>query len=262
MKRFILLLMLTGVIAGWAQSQTPRKEVRKGNRAYNNKAYDNAQAAYHHALSVDSTYYKAQYNLGDALYRQKQYGEAAQAFGKALQSAELSDKQRSQSFHNKGNSHLKTGLQNRENGMEHFQQAVESYKEALKLDPKNEDTRYNLSYAQKLLAQAQQQQQNQQGQGKGDDQQQQQQQGNDQQQNQQDQSQQNQNENQQGQSGEQQRQDTPNGQQQKQQQGQQDKKKQDAERLLEAVKNNERKTMKEQQKAAVPAKSGRIEKDW
>lgn len=261
MKRLILIVMIVCAATGWAQNQQTRKEVRKGNRAYKNETYDNAQAAYHQALSIDSTYYKAQYNLGNALYRQKQYGEAAQSFGKALMSPDLTKSQRSQVLHNKGNSHLQAGLQDRDNGMEQFQQAVDDYKEALKLNPKNEDTRYNLSYAQKLLAQAQQQQQ----QGGGNNKQQDQNKDNNQQQQQQNQDQQNknkQNKDQQQQNQQQDQQQNQNQQQQKKQQGQQDKKKQDAERLLEAVKNNERKTMKEQQKAAVPVKSGRIEKDW
>lgn len=276
----ILLAVLLGSPAAFAQksdkaSQQTRTYTRAGNKAYKKGHYDDAEAKYHLALKGDSAYYKAQYNLGNSLYRQKRYEDAAQHFASALQSPMLKGKQKGNAFHNMGNSHLQAGLEQRNNrsgagaygsqqaddgGMKHFQQAVDSYKEALKLDPKNKDTKYNLSYAQKMLAQAQQSNggggnsQNQQGQG----QQKQQQQGQgdqnkDKQQNQGNQGQQNQdNKEQQGQ--ERQRQNP--SQQQKEQ------KKRDAEQLLGAVKNNERNTMKEQQRAKEAKVDSKIEKDW
>ena len=152
-------------------------------------------------------------------------------------------------------------MENREQGMQQFQQAVNAYQEALKLDPKNNDTRYNLAYARRLLQQAQQQQQ----QGGGgqnnqnqDQQKQQQQQGQNQNQ---DQKQQNQ-QNQQGQSPQDQNQ--KDGQQRDTQKkpSKMDQRKQDAERLLEAVKNNERQTLKDQQKKVQVATGRHTDKDW
>ena len=147
------------------QAQADRQQLRDGNRSYKKEKYDKAEVQYRRALEHDSMDYRGQFNLGNALYRQKKYDEAARHYDQALQSADISDNQRSRALHNKGNSYLKAGMENQEQGMQLFQQAVQNYQDALKLDPKNEDTRYNLAYARRLLQQAQQQQQqNQQGQ--------------------------------------------------------------------------------------------------
>lgn len=250
------MLLILGTTV-WAQTNNVRKNVRQGNRQYSKEKYDEAETRYRKALSYDSTYYKSQYNLGNAMYRQKNYSEAAGYYEKALQNTNLSKSQRAQAYHNMGNSHLQAGLQDTQNGMQQFQKAVNSYQEALKLDPKNNDTRYNYSYAKKLLQQAQQQQQQN---GQNQDQQNKDQQNQDQQ-NQQSQDQQNkdqqQQQNQQQQSQGQQGQDKQQSQDRKQ-----DQKKEDAERLLEAVKNNEKNTMKEHQKQIKVGQATRIEKDW
>jgi len=271
----ILLMLALLPTALSAQSSTVRKETRQGNRQYKAQKYDRAEVNYRRAIHHDSTAYRAQYNLGNTLYRQKKYDEAVQHYNQALQQPDLDAKKRSQILHNRGNSYLKSGLQkeNRSEGLQQFQQAVNDYQEALKLTPKNDDTRYNLSYAKKMLQQAQQQQQQQQGGGQnqndnkdnkdknkdqgnnGQDQQQNQDRQNQQQQQQQ---QQNQNQNQQ----QKQQQNQQQKQQQKQQQRQQQQKKQDAERLLEAVKNNEKNTMKENAKRLDAATPRNIEKDW
>ena len=227
--------------------------------------------SYRRAIQHDSTAYRAQYNLGNALYRQKKYDEAAQHYEQALHAEGVKDKTRSNIFHNKGNSHLQAGLQkeDRAQGMQDFKQAVSDYQEALKLNPKNDSTRYNLSYAKKLLEQAQQQQQQQQQQGGGQDNKQDQ---NNKDKNKQDQNKQDQNkdgkqdkkdqQNQQNQQNQNDQQNQQDRQQQRQQQQQQQQKKQDAERLLEAVKNNEKNTMKENAKKLEVGSPKHIEKDW
>ena len=258
----LLFLFLLSQTAG-AQNSNARKDTRKGNREYKAKHFDRAEVDYRRALHHDSTAYRAHYNLGNTLYRQKKYEEAAQHYSSALEHPDLDKKTRSRILHNRGNSNLKAGLQkeNRAEGMQQFQQAVNDYQESLKINPKNDDTRYNLSYAKKLLQQAQQQQQqNGGGQNNQDnkdnkDKNKDGKNGQDQQQDQQNQQQQNQNQ-------QNQQQPQQDRQQQKQQQQQKEQKKQDAERLLEAVKNNEKNTMKENAKKLEVAPSGRIEKDW
>lgn len=266
MRRIIVLLFLMGTLSLVAQNADVRREVRKGNRAYKKDKFDDAQTAYQRALSLDSTYYKALYNQGNAMYRQRNYDDAIKQYSKTLENPNMTKEQRRQVLHNNGNSHLQAGLKDRANGMQHFQQAVENYKQALMLDPKNEDTRYNLAYAQKLLQQEQQQQQGGGGQNNQDknqdqDNQKQQQQGQGQQ-NQNQQGQQDQQNNQQEQQGQQEQQNRDQQKQQNKSGQQKSQQQKDAERLLEAVQNNEKKTLKEQQRAAVPVRAGRIEKDW
>ena len=165
----LLFLFLLSQTAG-AQNSNARKDTRKGNREYKAKHFDRAEVDYRRALHHDSTAYRAHYNLGNTLYRQKKYEEAAQHYSRALEHPDLDKKTRSRILHNRGNSNLKEGLQkeNRAEGMQQFQQAVNDYQEALKINPKNDDTRYNLSYAKKLLQQAQQQQQQNGGGGQND----------------------------------------------------------------------------------------------
>lgn len=250
--------------ANHTQSQALRSNTRQGNSQYNKNAYAEAEANYRKALRVDSTYHKSQYNLGSALYRQKNYSEAARYYEEVATNPSLDKRERSNAYHNLGNSQLQNGLKQRQNGaddggMRQFQQAVTAYQEALKLNPKNQDTKYNLSYAQKLLAQAQQQKNNQKNQQQNKDQQQQNQQSKSQQSNDQQQQDQRQQERQ---PKDQQQQN----QQQDQRRGQQDQKKEqqkkDAEQLLNAVKNNEKKTMKDQQKKATKVDSRVITEDW
>ena len=260
MKKIITIVLLIGCANAFAQNGFPKQEVRQGNLFLKNGKVEEAETAYRKALDKDSTYYKAQYNLGNALYKKKNYAEAAKHYEVASQYPSINKKEASKIEHNLGNSYLQAGLADKENGLQNFQKAVDSYQQALLKDPKNEDTRYNYSYAKKMLKKAQQQQQQGEGDNQNQDQKdknQQNQQENKNQQNKQNQQQQNQQE-QQGQQGK----DDPKDQKKKQDQQHQDQKKMDAERLLEAVNNNEKKTMKEHQKQLETGKPVRTEKDW
>lgn len=250
MKKTLIIALALLACTG-ATAQSLRSQLRNGNREYNKEKYDEAEVHYRHALEQDSTDFRGQYNLGNTLYRQKKYAEAGSHFAQALQSRNLSDHQRARTLHNQGNCFLQAGLEDREQGMQNFQQAVKSYQESLKLEPKDEDTRYNLAYARRLLQQAQQQQQNH---GGG---------GNQNQNNKQKQDNQQQDNQQQGQQ-KQQQQDNQQGNNDKQQRQQQktDQRKQDAERMLEAVKNNERQTLKEQAKKLQTGTVKQTDKDW
>ena len=246
-----------------ASAQANRKQMREGNRHYNKEKYDQAEVTYRRALEADTTDYRGHYNLASSLYRQEKYGEAAMHYAQAIASPNISDNQRAKALHNIGNSMVKAGLQDEQQGMQYFQQAVKAYQDALKLDPKNDDTRYNLAYARRLLQQAQQQQQQQ---GGGSDQQNQNQQQNQQQQQQQGDNQnkdQQQQQNQQQQGNQQDQQQQQGKEQQKQQQAKpQEQRKQDAERMLEAVKNNERQTLKEQARKEQVSTNRHTDKDW
>lgn len=246
-----------------AEAQANRHQLREGNRNYSKERYSQAEVDYRRALQRDSLDARGQYNLANALYRQKKYDDAARHYEQALGSGRLDSLRQAQAYHNMGNSRVKQALEGDEPQMQQLQQAVNDYQEALKRNPKSDDTRYNLAYARRLLQQAQQQQQQQQQQGGGSDkqnqdnkQQNQQQQGDNQQQ--QDQQRQNQ-------QGNQQQQDQPSqGREQNQQhQGQpMEQRKQDAERMLEAVKNNERQTLRDQQKRMQVSGGKHSDKDW
>lgn len=246
MKRILTIIILCAVGFS-ASAQASRHRLREGNRDYSKQRYEQAEVNYRKALERDSTDFRGQYNLAGDLYRQEKYSEAASHYQQALAAQGLSDKQRARTLHNQGNSMLKNAMQSEQ--MEGLQQAVNCYQEALKLDPKNDDTRYNLAYARRLLQQQQQQQQ-----GGGQDQQQKDQQQKDQQQ----QNQQQQNQQQQQQNQPQQQED----QQQQQRQPQQSQRKQDAERMLDAVRNNERQALRDKERSDKPVRIRKTDKDW
>lgn len=226
---------------GDINAQASRHQMREGNRGYNKQRYEQAEVNYRKALERDSGDFRGQYNLANDLYRQEKYGEAASHYQQALASQGITDRQRARTLHNQGNSLLRGALQSEQ--MEGLQQAINCYQEALKIDPKNDDTRYNLAYARRLLQQQQQQQQ----QGGGQNQQQ-----------NKDQDQQNQQQqNQQGQQNQQQQ-----DQQQQQRQPQQEQRKQDAERMLDAVKNNERQALRDKDQSNKPVRIRKTDKDW
>ncbi len=142
------MLLLLGT-AGSACAQSPDGLVRKGNSSYEGKKYDQAELSYRKALEKKADNPAATFNLGDALYMQGKYDEANQHFGQ-LEGANLTDKQKAALYHNLGNTHLQK---------EKYEESIGAYKQALKLNPSDDDTRYNLAYAQAKLKKQQQQEQ-------------------------------------------------------------------------------------------------------
>lgn len=224
------------------QSQTLRSHVSAGNRAYEKGNYNDAEVAYKKGLLEDPKSREAQSNLGNAYYKQQRFDEAGRQFGNsAVAMGEATD--RARSLYNLGNSLFKG---------DKLQESVETYKQSLKLNPNDEDARYNLEMARKKLKQQQQQKNQQQKQDKKQDQQE-----NKQQQNQ-DQNQQQQEKQKQEQQNQQQEAQQDQTRQQAQKKNQMPK--QEAERILEALRNNEKEIQKNLRKReAVRIK---VEKDW
>ena len=113
------------------------------------------------AITSRSDLVEASFNLGDALYKQNKYDQAIKQFEI---SANLSNDNlfKSKSYHNLGNSYLK-GFEtddNPETKMQKLDLSIEAYKNALKNNPKDYDSKYNLSYALRLRNQQQNSNQN------------------------------------------------------------------------------------------------------
>ncbi len=220
---------------------TPRSLARSGNEAYTNKRFKEAEEQYRTALEKDKNLSESGFNLGDSFYKQGKYDDAASQFRSLAENAKTPKDMRAQSYHNLGNSFLKS---------QKLAESVDAYKNALRLNPNDDDTRHNLAYAKQLLAQKQEQQKQQQNNQNQDQQKQQEQQKQEQEQDK------NQDKNQQNQQ--------PNQPQQNNnpQQGQPQPKlsKADAERILEALNNEERNVQKKLVKRK--ATGVVIEKDW
>lgn len=143
---FIIFLGITSLM--FSQQKSPkdlereaRKDVREGNELYNELKFEEAEIAYKKALDKNPNYAKASYNLGNTIYQQNKNKEAIFQY-------DLADKiapnkmSKAEIFHNVGNSFMKE---------KQYDKAVDAYKNSMRNNSKDEETRYNLAMAQKLL---------------------------------------------------------------------------------------------------------------
>ena len=208
-----------------AGAQTDRQLVRQGNRLFQKGDYEHAEVAYSKAVEKNDKNTQAHYNLGAALMAQKKDSAAVVEFEKAGQQ-ETVPMRKAQSYHNMGVLCQRNQL---------YGEAIEAYKQSLRLNPADDETRYNL-----VLCQQQKKKQ--------DEQKQQQQQ---QQQQQQKQEQQ------------QQKQDQQKEEQQQPQEQKQQMSKENAEQLLKAAMQQEKQTQKRMKEAQQKAGQRRQnEKNW
>ena len=143
--RLTLFVILINTVVVFAQH--PNGKIRKGNTAYKDSSYSEAEQLYREALMKDQSSYEASFNMADAIYKQERYSEANSLF-KAL-SEKTDDKiKKSESYHNLGNSLLKE---------QKLDEAIEAYKNALRNNPKDLDTKHNLAYAMQMKNQSQEQ---------------------------------------------------------------------------------------------------------
>jgi len=254
--------------------RTRHVELRNGNKNLKKGNYSSAINNYRKSLQADNSNAKAQYNTGIAHWKLKQADSALAQYAKVCENSNATDEQLEKAHYNAGNIHLHNALQARDKGQydsKSLQAAIEEYKAALRLNSNNRNAQHNLSIAKQLLrpqeqnsnSQQNQNQQNQQNQDQQDKQ-------NQDQQNQDKQNQQNQN-NQDQKNQNQQNKDQQNQDKQNQKGDNKDQKseqhRREAEQMLNAMKNNEQKTMqsvrmKEMAKEKRKGNPARIEKDW
>ena len=129
-------------------AQSERKMARKGNTQYETGNFIDAEINYKKALEKNADLLEAQFNLGDALVKQERFDEALEAFEKVSSSTE-NPNLKANALHNKGNVLL---------SQQDLEGALESYKDALRIDPKDHETRHNYAYVKKRLDQQQQEQ--------------------------------------------------------------------------------------------------------
>jgi Ca-activated chloride channel homolog len=164
MKCITIILFLLNFTALQAYAQYVNPDVRRGNREFKAEKFTEAEMNYRKALEENPQSLKALYNLASALYKQGRYDEAANILD-GISKLNIPDNRRADAFHNLGNARL---------GNQQIQEGIEAYKNSLRLRPDDNDTRHNLAMAMRLLQEQEQQQQ--QDQDGDDDQQQDQQQ--------------------------------------------------------------------------------------
>ena len=261
--KIISTLSILFVTATIAQAQTGRAKVREGNKNYKEEQYADAEVSYAKALEENPNNYEGIFNLGDALYKQGRYEEAAEKFEIAAGQAQQKST-RSEAFYNMGNAFLKNhyNVKEPQAKMQQLQKSVEAYKQALRDRPDDMDAKYNLAYAKKLLKEQQQKQQNQknkdnkdQNKKDKDKQDKDQQKKDEEKKKKEDQKKKDEQEKEEG------KQDKKE--QEKQKQQQQDKiSREDAKRMLEALKNEEAELQKKLNKKKMKSQRIVIEKDW
>lgn len=145
LKAMVLLLPSSCFLSA-AFAQSEKQVIKQGNKAYENKEYEKAAAEYKKVTDKNPANKTANYNLGNALYKSSKADDAVKAFENAAGAAtDKTDK--SKAFYNKG-----VVLQNNNK----LPECIDAYKNALKLNPQDEDARQNL---QKALQQMKKQEQ-------------------------------------------------------------------------------------------------------
>ena len=242
MKRLIFIIYLTS-LSVLAIAQNERKHVRSGNKLFldavsdttkiDSVKFSNAETEYRKALNKKPNDLQWNFNLADAIYKQKRFDEAAGKFSEIAEKM-TTPQEKARALHNMGNSELMN---------QKIDESIETYKKALRQNPTDLDTKYNLAYAQLLKKKKEEQQQKQDQNQDQDKQDQDKQDQNKDQQNKDNQDQQNQNQ---------------------QQQPQQNKiSKENAEQLLQVLQNDEREIQDKVKKMqAAKAKRARTEKEW
>ncbi len=222
----ILILFLMSIafftISTPSFAQTDRQYVRQGNKMFEKGDFEHAEVAYSKALEKNDKNAQAHFNLGNAFMAQHKDSAAVEHFQKAGQ-LETNPLRKSQAYHN-------TGVVCQQKQL--YGEAIEAYKQALRLNPSDDESRYNL-----VLCQHEKQKQ--------------------------DQQKNNQNQNQQNQKQDQKKQDQPQKQeQQKQEQPKPQMSKENAEQLLNAAMQQEKQTQKRMKEAQKQGQRRQNDKNW
>lgn len=234
MKRLFSVMFLITSISLINFAQSKRSLINEGVDLYKNNKYADAEINFKKGLEKDNNLYQGHFNLGDAYYKQGRYDEAIQSFKNSLAFTE-NNHDKARIFHNIGNSLLKS---------QKYPESIEAYKNSLKLNPGDLETKYNLSYALNMMKQDQNKQQQQNKDNKENDKNKDQQQQNNNDKNDQN----NQDKNQEKQNKD------------RQQQPKNEISKNDAERILEALKNSEQDLQKKLRQ--IKGQPVVREKDW
>ena len=158
MRILIALFLLVGTFSNGQEEKAELQDALnesnnltwEGNKELTENNFVEAEVDYRKAISKSSDNVAAPFNLGNAYYNQNTFGEAFGRFKEAGETAtDKADKHKA--YHNMGNVFMRR---------KEYEKAVEAYKEALRNNPTDEETRYNLALAKEMLKKEQEEQQN------------------------------------------------------------------------------------------------------
>lgn len=251
MKRILLFSIMLLTLSGLHAQDTDRTLMRRGNRLYADSLFIKAEENYLKAVDKNPESVEGYYNLGNSYVGQQKPNEAVESYRRAINmlegkkksleenpssskaDIEAVKKDLAQAYHNTGVVY---------HCSDQYDKAIESYRQALRNNPHDDETRYNLMAAMKKQQQQQQQQDQDQQQDQNQDQQ-----------------QQDQNQDQQQDQNEEQQQD----QQDQPQPEQEEMSEENAEQLLQSAMEDEKEVQeKVQEKLMKAAQQKQLEKDW
>jgi tetratricopeptide (TPR) repeat protein len=242
MKHFIIIILF--LFAGERLFAQEKSYIHKGNTLYEQKQYQEAEENYRKAIEKKAQNVTGNFNLGDALYKQKKFTDAGEQFNKLAELPNSNKLLTAGAYHNLGNSLLEN---------KKLEESIGAYKKALLNNPNDDETRYNLAYAQEKLKQ--QQKQNKDNKNQNDK--------NQDKKNQDKQNKDDKNKDNKDQDKKNQDQQNQNQDKKDQQQQQRDKlSKEDAERMLDALNNNEKQTQDKLKNKKLKGGKLNITKDW
>ena len=151
MRRLFFIFSMLQLFIATANAQADRQHIRQGNKLYRQEKYEKAEVEYQKALAANQRNPQAIYNLGCAMMMQQKDSAAIVQFENAGK-LETDKRRKSMAFHNMGWICQKHQM---------YAEAIEAYKESLRNNPDDNETRYNLALCQR------QQKKNQQNQGGG-----------------------------------------------------------------------------------------------
>ena len=150
-SKYILFAVFLLATVGVSAQKAERDYIRKGNRLFNDSIFVDAEVNYRKALEVNPKSSVSMYNLGNTLSQQQKFQDAMEQYV-AAGNIEKDKMKLAHIYHNMGVL-FQAGKD--------YAKAVDAYKMSLRNNPTDDETRYNLALAQKMLKDQQQNQQNQ-----------------------------------------------------------------------------------------------------
>lgn len=141
-KLLYIFLILFAYAGASAQHMPERAQVRKGNRQFHKGRYEQSIERYRRGLEAAPGSFEAGYNLGNALYKAERFDTAEQTLRTAAADSLRTENERAEAFYNLGNAQFK---------QQKYKEALESYKQSLRLNPDDEEAKYNYAYTKRLL---------------------------------------------------------------------------------------------------------------
>ena len=154
--KFKAVLILKLFVFGSLHSQSieSRLILKEGNNSYKKGDFENSSNSYNNSIAEDQDNIDAVYNNGNSSMMTGDFQIARENFNHFI-SKSKSDEDKSKAHYNIGNSFLtqyaKEAKEGGQPSSEYLENAVNEYKKSLRYSPNDSDTRYNLSYALKMM---------------------------------------------------------------------------------------------------------------